>query len=145
MQCWSEIARDQGKTLSISGKTLMINSPRALATLEKARTFRNWGTPIRNLASKKELAFVEQWFTSVRAYVRFHSIKNLALSVSHNFLGSIGCWSNCSIQHVKAQMEGGNYAWESAVYLKNKSTIVDGKVSHPISMTNQNTTDGRYS
>jgi len=75
-----EIARDQGKDPIQFRKTLMIKFTTGFGYVRKNSRNFPIGVLHQNLAEQKELPFVEHGSLG-SAYVRFHSIKNLAKSV----------------------------------------------------------------
>jgi len=120
-----EIARDQGKDPIQFRKTLMINSPRALATLEKVEKLSNWGTPSES-GRAKGVAFVEHG--SLGSGVCEISLNQESGKISvHNFWVALDAGVIVHPDNVKAQMEGGIMMGISSV-LKEQITIVDGKV-----------------
>ncbi|WP_075350700.1 xanthine dehydrogenase family protein molybdopterin-binding subunit [Algoriphagus marinus] len=120
-----EIAHDQGKDPIQFRKSLLSNSPRALATLEKVEQISNWNTPSES-GRAKGVAFVEHG--SLGSGVCEISLNRESGKISvHNFWVALDAGVIVHPDNVKAQMEGGIMMGISSA-LKEQITIVDGKV-----------------
>lgn len=120
-----EIAQDQGKDPIQFRKSLLSNSPRALATIEKVEQISNWNTPSES-GRAKGVAFVEHG--SLGSGVCEISLNRESGKISvHNFWVALDAGVIVHPDNVKAQMEGGIMMGISSA-LKEQITIVDGKV-----------------
>lgn len=120
-----EIAQDQGKDPIQFRKSLLSNSPRALATIEKVEQISNWNTPSES-GRAKGVAFVEHG--SLGSGVCEISLNRESGKISvHNFWVALDAGVIVHPDNVKAQMEGGIIMGISSA-LKEQITIVDGKV-----------------
>ncbi len=120
-----EIAKDQGKDPIQFRKSLMKNSPRALATLEKVEELSQWNTPTA-ADRAKGVAFVEHG--SLGSGVCEISVDRESGKISvHNFWVALDAGVIVHPDNVKAQIEGGIIMGISSA-LKEQITIVDGKV-----------------
>jgi len=120
-----EIAQDQEKDPIQFRKTLMANSPRALATLVKVEQLSNWNAPLES-GRAKGVAFVEHG--SLGSGVCEISLNQKTGKISvHNFWIALDAGVIVHPDNVKAQMEGGIMMGISSA-LKEQITILDGKV-----------------
>lgn len=120
-----EIALDQGTDPVELRRKLMVKSPRALATLEKAAEISNWDSPVAG-GRAKGVAFVEHGSmgTGICEISVDRSSGNIKV---HHFWIALDAGVVVQPDNVKAQMEGGIIMGMSSV-LKEQITIVDGKV-----------------
>ena len=120
-----EIAQDQGIDPVDLRRTLMANSPRALATLEKAAEMANWNTPSPENRAKG-VAFVEHGSlgTGICEISVDRSTGNIKV---HRFWVALDAGVVVQPDNVIAQMEGGVIMGMSSV-LKEQITLVDGQV-----------------
>lgn len=120
-----EIAFDQGKDPIALRRTLMADSPRALATLEKAAEMAEWDKATAT-GRAKGVAFVEHG--SLGTGICEISVERDTGSIKvHNFWIALDAGTVVQPDNVKAQMEGGILMGMSSV-LKEQITVVDGKV-----------------
>lgn len=120
-----EIATDQGIDPVDFRRRLMSDSPRALATLEKATEISGWDQPSAGDRAKG-VAFVEHG--SLGTGVCEISVNRSTGDIRvHNFWIALDAGVVVHPNNVKAQMEGGILMGMSSV-LKEQITIVDGKV-----------------
>lgn len=120
-----EIAYDQKKDPIQFRKTLMANSPRALATLENVEKLSGWNTTSES-GRAKGVAFVEHG--SLGSGVCEISLNRETGKIRvHNFWIALDAGVIVHPDNVKAQIEGGIMMGISSA-LKEQITIVDGKV-----------------
>jgi len=115
--------RDQVKTPIHFGK-LLTKFTTGFGYVEKVEETSKFGTPSESVKSKR----VPLWSICTRFGVCEDFTQSRIWQISvHNFLGSIGCWSNCPSRQCQGS-NGSDYDWESAVYLKRiKSLFVQLK------------------
>lgn len=120
-----EIAFQEGVDPVALRRKLMANSPRALATLEKAAEISNWSSPSEE-GRAKGVAFVEHG--SLGTGVCEISVdRNTGKINVHHFWIALDAGVVVQPDNVKAQMEGGIIMGMSSV-LKEQITIKDGRV-----------------
>ena len=120
-----EVAHDQGVDPIALRRKLMVNSPRALATLEKAAEISHWDAPPTE-GRAKGVAFVEHG--SLGTGVCEISVdRTTGKIIVHHFWIALDAGVVVQPDNVKAQMEGGIIMGMSSV-LKEQITLVDGKV-----------------
>ena len=120
-----EIAFDQGVDPVDFRRNLMINSPRALATLEKAAVLSNWKEGSAE-GRAKGVAFVEHG--SLGTGICEISVNRSTGKINvHHFWIALDAGIIVQPENVKAQMEGGIIMGMSSV-LKEQITIENGKV-----------------
>ena len=120
-----EIAFQQGTDPVSLRKKLMANSPRALATLEKAAEISNWNGP-SNEGRAKGIAFVDHG--SLGTGVCEISVDRDSGKINvHHFWIALDAGVVVQPDNVKAQMEGGIIMGMSSV-LKEQISIEDGRV-----------------
>jgi len=120
-----EIALDQKTDPVALRKKLMIKSPKALATLEKAAKMASWHHPITE-GRAKGVAFVEHG--SLGTGICEISVNRDSGKIKvHRFWVAIDAGVIVQPHNVKAQMEGGIIMGISSV-LQERISIVDGKV-----------------
>jgi isoquinoline 1-oxidoreductase beta subunit len=120
-----EIARDQGTDPVAFRRRLMSDSPRALATLEKAAALSGWGQPVA-AGRAKGIAFVEHGSLGT-GVCEISLDRTTGVIRVHNFWIALDAGVVVHPDNVKAQMEGGIIMGMSSV-LKEQITIVDGRV-----------------
>ena len=120
-----EIARDQGNDPVDFRRRLMSDSPRALATLEKAAEMSGWDKPSQQ-GRAKGVAFVEHGSLGT-GVCEISLDRNTGVIRVHNFWIALDAGVVVHPDNVKAQMEGGILMGMSSA-LKEQITIVDGKV-----------------
>lgn len=120
-----EIAYEQGMDPVALRRKLMADSPRALATLEKAATISAWDSPGKE-GRAKGVSFVEHG--SLGTGVCEISVdRSTGKIIVHNFWVALDAGVIVQPDNVKAQMEGGIIMGMSSV-LKEQITIKDGRV-----------------
>ncbi|MEX0289203.1 MAG: molybdopterin cofactor-binding domain-containing protein [Flavobacteriaceae bacterium] len=120
-----EIANDQGVDPVDLRRALMVKSPRALATLEKAAEMSEWKLPSPE-GRAKGVAFVEHG--SLGTGICEISVDGNTGDIKvHRFWIALDAGVVVQPDNVKAQMEGGVIMGMSSV-LKEQITLVDGKV-----------------
>ena len=120
-----EIATDLGKDPVALRRELMAESPRALATLEKAAEMARWGEPAPE-GRAKGVAFVEHG--SLGTGICEISVDRTSGQIKvHHFWCALDAGVVVQPDNVIAQMEGGVIMGMSSV-LKEQITIVDGRV-----------------
>lgn len=120
-----EVAMDQGIDPIALRRSLMINSPRALATLEKVVELSDWnGTVAEGRA--KGVAFVEHGSLGTGVCEISVDMDTGKIRV-HHFWVALDAGVIVQPDNVKAQMEGGIIMGMSSV-LKERITIEDGEV-----------------
>ena len=120
-----EVAHDQGADPMALRRKLMVNSPRALATLEKVTEISHWNTPLPE-GRAKGVAFVEHG--SLGTGVCEISVDRTTGKINvHRFWIALDAGVVVQPNNVKAQMEGGVIMGISSV-LKEQITLVDGQV-----------------
>ncbi|WP_296700731.1 molybdopterin cofactor-binding domain-containing protein, partial [Algoriphagus sp.] len=120
-----EVAHDQGIDPLDLRRNLMANSPRALATLEKAAQMSNWG---ENLPEEraKGMSFVEHG--SLGTGVCEISVdRNTGKIKVHRFWIALDAGVIVQPDNVKAQMEGGIMMGISSA-LQERITVINGEV-----------------
>jgi len=120
-----EVAHDQGTDPVALRRKLMVNAPRALATLEKVAEISDWNATLPEDRAKG-VAFVEHGSlgTGVCEISVDRSTGNIKV---HHFWIALDAGVVVQPDNVKAQMEGGIIMGISSV-LKEQITLVDGKV-----------------
>ena len=121
-----EIATDQEIDPVQLRRKLMVKSPRALATLEKAAEMSNWDTP-SPVGRAKGVAFLERSGTLGTGICEISVNRNTGKIKVHHFWNAIDAGVIVQPDNVRAQMEGGILMGMSSV-LKEQITIVDGRV-----------------
>lgn len=121
-----EIANDQGTDPVELRRRLMIKSPRALATLNKAVEMSNWDTPSSE-GRAKGVAFLERSGTLGTGICEISVNRNTGKIKVHHFWNAIDAGIIVQPDNVRAQMEGGILMGMSSV-LNEQITIVDGRV-----------------
>lgn len=121
-----EIATDQEIDPVQLRRKLMVKSPRALATLEKAVEMSNWDTP-SPVGRAKGVAFLERSGTLGTGICEISVNRNTGKIKVHHFWNAIDAGVIVQPDNVRAQMEGGILMGMSSV-LKEQITIVDGRV-----------------
>jgi isoquinoline 1-oxidoreductase beta subunit len=120
-----EIARDQGIDPVAFRRKLMANSPRALATLEKAAEISGWDDEtIQGRA--KGVAFVEHGSLGT-GICEISLDRDTGIIRVHNFWIALDAGVIVHPDNVRAQMEGGILMGMSSV-LKEQITIEEGRV-----------------
>jgi isoquinoline 1-oxidoreductase beta subunit len=120
-----EVAYDQGRDPMDLRRALMVKSPRALATLEKAAEMAEWNVPSSE-GRAKGVAFVEHG--SLGTGVCEISVdRNTGYIKVHRFWIALDAGVVVQPDNVMAQMEGGVIMGMSSV-LKEQITLVDGEV-----------------
>ena len=120
-----EIAKDQGADPIELRRKLMVKSPRALATLEKAAEISDWNGP-EKAGRAKGVAFAEHGSLGTGVCEISVDQKTGKIKV-HRFWVALDAGVIVQPDNVKAQMEGGLIMGMSSV-LKEQITIVDGRV-----------------
>lgn len=120
-----EIAIDQGKDPVAFRRRLMRESPRALATLEKAAAMANWGALLPNNRAKG-VAFLERSGTLSTGICEISLDKNTGKIKVHHFWTANDCGVVVQPDNASAQMEGGIIMGMSSVF-KEQLTIKDGQ------------------
>lgn len=120
-----EIAYDQNIDPVDLRRTLMIKSPRALATLEKVTEMAQWNTPSPE-GRAKGIAFVEHGSLGT-GICEISVDRNTGDIKVHRFWIALDAGVVVQPDNVKAQMEGGIIMGISSV-LKEQITLVDGRV-----------------
>ncbi len=121
-----EIASDHGKDPVALRKSLMENSPRALATLEKAAEIAKWEEPLAE-GRAKGVAFLERSGTLSTGICEISLDRSTGKIKVHHFWSASDAGVVIQPDNVKAQMEGGIIMGMSSV-LKEQITIKDGHV-----------------
>lgn len=120
-----EVARDQGMDPVAFRRKLMRESPRALATLEKAAEMSDWNGPRRE-GRAKGIAFVDHG--SLGTGVCEISVNRQTGQIKvHRFWIALDAGIPVQPDNIRAQMEGGIIMGMSSV-LKEQITIADGRV-----------------
>ncbi len=120
------MARDLDKDPVEFRRRLMRQSPRALATLEKAAAMSNWGAPVPGNRAKG-LAFLERSGTLSTAVCEISVDRTSGKIKVHHFWTAIDAGVIIQPDNVIAQMEGGIIMGMSSV-LKEQINIVGGEV-----------------
>lgn len=121
-----EIAIDQQIDPVDFRRQLMKDSPRALATLEKAVEISNWGKPL-SPGRAKGVAFLERSGTLSTGVCEISVDKSSGKIKVHRFWSANDAGVIVHPDNVKAQMEGGIIMGMSSV-LKEQLTIKEGEV-----------------
>ena len=121
-----DIAMDQNIDPVQLRRKLMVKSPRALATLEKAVEMADWDAPLAKDRAKG-VAFLERSGTLSTGICEISVDRNTGKIQVHHFWNAIDAGVIVQPDNVKAQMEGGILMGISSV-LKEQITVVDGKV-----------------
>ncbi|MGB5498357.1 MAG: molybdopterin cofactor-binding domain-containing protein, partial [Maribacter sp.] len=121
-----EVATDQGIDPVELRRKLMVKSPKALATLEKAAEMSNWDTP-SPAGRAKGVAFLERSGTLSTGICEISVDRNTGKIKVHHFWSALDAGVIVQPDNVRAQMEGGILMGMSSV-LKEQITIVDGRV-----------------
>ncbi len=120
-----EVAHDQGVDPIALRRKLMVNAPRALATLNKVAEISDWNAPLPE-GRAKGVAFVEHG--SLGTGVCEISVDRSTGTIKvHRFWIALDAGVVIQPDNVKAQMEGGVIMGISSV-LKEQITVVDGQV-----------------
>ena len=120
-----EVAHDQGVDSIDLRRKLMVNAPRALATLEKVAEISDWNAPSPE-GRAKGVAFVEHG--SLGTGVCEISVDRTTGQIKvHHFWIALDAGVVIQPDNVTAQMEGGIIMGISSV-LKEQITVVDGQV-----------------
>jgi len=120
-----EVAHDQGVDPIALRRKLMVNAPRALATLEKVAEISDWNAPLPE-GRAKGVAFVEHG--SLGTGVCEISVDRTSGTIKvHRFWIALDAGVVIQPDNVTAQMEGGVIMGISSV-LKEQITVVDGQV-----------------
>lgn len=120
-----EVAYEQGMDPVALRKKLMADSPRALATLEKAAELANWSGPVQE-GRAKGVSFVEHG--SLGTGICEISVDRSTGKINvHHFWIALDAGVVVQPDNVKAQMEGGIIMGMSSV-LKEQITIKEGRV-----------------
>lgn len=120
-----EVAHDQGKDPVEFRRTLMNNSPRALATLEKAAEMAKWGDPLPD-GRAKGLAFLERSGTLSTGICEISLDQTTGKIKVHHFWTANDCGVVVQPDNASAQIEGGIVMGLSSVF-KEQLTIKDGQ------------------
>jgi isoquinoline 1-oxidoreductase beta subunit len=120
-----EIARDQGIDPVAFRRKLMANSPRALATLEKAAEISDWNGEAKP-GRAKGVAFVEHGSLGT-GICEISLDRDTGIIRVHNFWIALDAGVIVHPDNVRAQMEGGVVMGMSSV-LKEQITIEKGRV-----------------
>ena len=120
-----QVAMDQGIDPVEMRRKLMVKSPRALATLEKAAEMANWNVPLKT-GRAKGVSFVEHGSLGTGICEISINRKTGRINV-HHFWVALDAGVVIQPDNVVAQMEGGIIMGMSSV-LKEQITIVDGRV-----------------
>lgn len=121
-----EIANDQGVDPVALRRRLMVNSPRALATLDKVVEMSNWNeTNIDGRA--KGISFVERSGSLGSGVCEISLDRKTGKITVHRFWIALDAGTIVQPDNVKAQLEGGIIMGISSV-LKERITVVDGEV-----------------
>lgn len=121
-----EIARDHDIDPIEYRRTLMSESPKALATLEKVASMSNWNSPLPEDRAKG-VAFLERSGTLSSGVCEISLDKETGKIKVHHFWSANDAGVIIHPDNVKAQMEGGIIMGMSSVF-KEQLTIVDGKI-----------------
>ncbi|MCJ7468049.1 MAG: molybdopterin-dependent oxidoreductase [Maribacter sp.] len=121
-----DIARDQKMDPVALRRKLMVQAPRALATLEKAVEMSKWDAPIET-GRAKGVAFLERSGTLSTGICELSVDRTTGKIKVHRFWSAIDAGVIVQPDNVIAQMEGGIVMGMSSV-LKEQITMVDGKV-----------------
>ena len=121
-----EIATDQGIDSVELRRKLMVKSPRALATLEKAVEMSNWDAPSPT-GRAKGVAFLERSGTLSTGICEISVDRNTGKIKVHHFWSALDAGVIVQPDNVRAQMEGGILMGMSSV-LKEQITIVNGRI-----------------
>jgi isoquinoline 1-oxidoreductase beta subunit len=120
-----EIAHDLKTDPVDFRRKLMANSPRALATLEKAAAISDWNEPLPE-GRAKGLAFVEHGSLGT-GVCEISLDRDTGQIRVHHFWIALDAGVPVQPDNIRAQMEGGIIMGMSSV-LKEQITIVDGRV-----------------
>jgi len=127
IECFiDEIATDQGVDPVEFRRRLMKNSPRALATLEKAAAISNWDQPLAE-GRAKGVAFLERSGTLSTGVCEISVDASTGKIKVHHFWSANDAGVVIQPDNVKAQIEGGIIMGMSSVF-KEQLTIDDGEV-----------------
>ena len=121
-----DIATDQGIDPVELRRKLMVKSPRALATLEKAVEMAKWDSPSA-AGRAKGVAFLERSGTLGTGICEISVNRNTGKIKVHHFWSAIDAGVIVQPDNVRAQMEGGILMGMSSV-LKERITMVDGRI-----------------
>ena len=119
-----EVAIDQGKDPIDFRRNLMQESPRALATLEKAADMSNWGSPLPD-GRAKGVAFLERSGTLSTGVCEISLDQSTGKINVHHFWTANDCGVVVQPDNADAQLEGGIVMGLSSVF-KEQLTIKDG-------------------
>ncbi len=120
-----EIAIDQGKDPVAFRRQLMQDSPRALATLEKAATMAKWGEALPEKRAKG-VAFLERSGTLSTGICEISLDETTGKIKVHHFWTANDCGVVVQPDNASAQLEGGIIMGMSSVF-KEQLTIKDGQ------------------
>ena len=127
IECFiDEIAHDQGIDPVDFRRKLMVNSPRALATLEKAAAISNWDQATPS-GRAKGVAFLERSGTLSTGVCEISVDRETGKIKVHHFWSANDAGVVIQPDNVKAQMEGGIIMGMSSVF-KEQLTIKNGVV-----------------
>ncbi len=121
-----EIATGEGGDPVEFRRKLMKNSPRALATLDKAAEMAKWGTPLPE-GRARGVAFIERSGTLTTGICEISLDPNTGKIKVHHFWSASDAGIIVQPDNVRAQIEGGIVMGIGSV-LSEQITIVDGKV-----------------
>ena len=119
-----EIALDQKKDPVEFRRQLMKDSPRALATLEKAANMAKWGTPLPD-GRAKGVAFLERSGTLSTGICEISLDRTTGKMKVHHFWTANDCGVVVQPDNADAQIEGGIIMGLSSVF-KEQLTIKNG-------------------
>jgi len=127
IECFiDDIAHGQGVDPVDFRRKLMADSPRALATLEKAADMSNWSSPSSE-GRAKGVAFLERSGTLSTGVCEISLNRETGKIKVHHFWSANDAGVVIQPDNVKAQMEGGIIMGMSSVF-KEQLTIKDGAV-----------------
>ena len=121
-----EVAIDQGKDPVDFRRTLMKDSPRALATLEKAAKMANWEDALPENRAKG-VAFLERSGTLSTGICEISLDENTGKIKVHHFWTANDCGVVVQPDNANAQLEGGIIMGMSSVF-KEQLTVKNGQV-----------------
>ncbi len=121
-----DIAFDQKKDPVDLRRELMVNAPKALATLEEAVRISNWSAP-RPEGRGKGVAFLERSGTLSTGICEISVDRNTGKIKVHHFWSAHDAGIVIQPANVKAQIEGGILMGIGSV-LTERITIIDGEV-----------------
>ncbi|MEM1119103.1 MAG: molybdopterin cofactor-binding domain-containing protein [Bacteroidota bacterium] len=120
-----EVAMDQGRDAIDFRRNLMKDSPRALATLNKAAEMAKWNEPLLQ-GRAKGVAFLERSGTLSTGICEISLNRETGKIKVHHFWTANDCGTVVQPDNASAQIEGGIIMGLSSV-LKEQLTIKDGK------------------